>query len=106
MGVILQAQGDLAGALKVYKAERSIMEQLVEGPTNTYWQRDLSVSLSKVGNILQAQGDLTGALADYQAALAIMKKLTALDPGKAKWKKEQSLCQGKVDALLKLEVKP
>ncbi len=31
-------------------------------PGNAGWQRDLSVSLNKIGDVRQAQGDLAGAL--------------------------------------------
>ena len=61
------AQGDLAGALKSYQAKHDIIDRLAKSdPRNARWQRDLSVSLNKVGDVQAAQGDLAGALAVIQ----------------------------------------
>ena len=46
-------------------------------PGNAGWQRDLSVSLEKVGDVRLAAGDRAGALAAYEESLAIMRKLAA-----------------------------
>ena len=65
------AQGDLPGALASYEASKQIMEQLAErDPGNAGWQRDVSVSLDRVGDVQVAQGDLPGALASYEASKA------------------------------------
>ena len=40
-------------------------------PTNTEWQRDLSVSHDKLGDVAVAAGDLTAARTAYQAGLNI-----------------------------------
>jgi hypothetical protein len=50
------AQGDLAGALKSYKADLAIAERLAKAdPGNAGWQRDLSVSNERLGDVFLAQ---------------------------------------------------
>ena len=59
-----------SGALAAYQADLAIAEGLVKrDPTNTEWQRDLSVSHSQIGDVMVAQGDGAGALTAYQAGL-------------------------------------
>ncbi|NHQ59599.1 hypothetical protein G9409_03185, partial [Chlorobium sp. BLA1] len=42
-------QGDLEGALKIYKESREVSERLAKSdPSNATWQRDLSVSLDNI----------------------------------------------------------
>ncbi|MEI7936614.1 MAG: hypothetical protein WCK27_08010, partial [Verrucomicrobiota bacterium] len=44
IGAVLQAQGDLGGALAAFKSKREIISRLaLADPTNAGWQRDLSV---------------------------------------------------------------
>jgi hypothetical protein len=54
-------------------------------PGNALWQRDLGVSLDRVGDVRLAAGDRAGALAAYEEDLAIARKLAAADPGNAQW---------------------
>ncbi|MBI5542248.1 MAG: tetratricopeptide repeat-containing protein, partial [Deltaproteobacteria bacterium] len=51
-------------------------------PSNTEWQRDLSVSLNKVGEALSAQGDLPGALASFKKSA---ERLAAADSSNSVW---------------------
>jgi hypothetical protein len=46
-------------------------------------QRDVNVSLEKLGDVLQAQGNLAGAKQRYQEGLEIRKRLSAADPSSA-----------------------
>jgi hypothetical protein len=50
-------------------------------PGNVDWQRDLSVSLNKVGDLQVAQGDLASALLSFRESLAIFDRLARSDPG-------------------------
>ena len=60
VGDVLVAQGKLDEALKSYRDSLAIGERLAKAdPSNTGWQRDLSVSYNKVGDVLVAQGNLT-----------------------------------------------
>jgi hypothetical protein len=48
-------------------------------PSNSGWQRDLSVSQNKVGDVLSAQSQLDDAPSDYRAGLAIAERLARAD---------------------------
>jgi hypothetical protein len=49
---VAQPQGDLAGALKSYEADLAIAERLAKSDLgNAGWQRDLSVSYSKLATV-------------------------------------------------------
>jgi len=55
-----------------------IAKKLAAGdPTNSQWQRDLSVSYEKLGDVAVTQGQLEEARAAYGEDLAIRKKLAA-----------------------------
>jgi len=106
VGIVLEAQGDLAGALQEYRASLAIVERLASSdPSNTGWQRDLSLSYNTVryvleaqGDVLEAQGDLTGAMQEYRAALAIAERLASSDPSNTQWQQNLSRIRGKVDS--------
>ena len=73
--------GILEQALKAYRDGLAIAERLAAADrSNTQWQRDLSVSYSKVGDVLMAQGKLDEALKAYRDSLAIAERLAAADP--------------------------
>ena len=63
------------------------------------WQRDVSVSLNKVGDVRLAAGDRAGALAAYEESLAIMRKLAASDPGNAGWQADLVISLYKVSTV-------
>ena len=48
-------------------------------------QRDISVSLDKIGDVKRSQNDNAGALAAYDESLAIARHLAAVDPGNVQW---------------------
>jgi hypothetical protein len=54
-------------------------------PANAGWQRDLSVSHTKLGDLARAAGDLAAARTSYQAALDIAARLAAADPANTEW---------------------
>lgn len=54
---VLLAQGDLTGALAIYRAALVGSERLAaQDPTDAFVQRNLPVVHNKVGDVLQAQG--------------------------------------------------
>src|SRR6516225_2857796 len=68
-----------------------LVERLTQkDPANAAWQRDLSVSYSKVGGVLGDQGDHTGALKSYNDSLAIRQKLAKQHPSNAAWQLDLS----------------
>jgi tetratricopeptide (TPR) repeat protein len=80
-----------AGAAEHYRAGLAIAERLAAAdPTNTEWQRDLSISRSKLGDVAVAAGDLAGAPEHYRAGLAIRERLAAADPTNTGWQRDLS----------------
>ncbi|MCX6880092.1 MAG: toll/interleukin-1 receptor domain-containing protein, partial [Verrucomicrobia bacterium] len=66
----------------------SVIERLAASdPANAEWQRDLSVSLIKLGDLAVAQGDLAGALRYFTQDMAIAERLAASDPANAEWQR-------------------
>jgi hypothetical protein len=83
---VLVEQGQRADALAAYRASEAIRKARAEtDPGNAEWQRDVSVSLNKIGDVLVAQGQRGEALAAYRAGEAISKTLAETDPGNTQW---------------------
>ena len=75
VGDILEAQGDLPGALVLYQRGLELSERLAQERGTPEDLRDLSVSCDRVGDILMAQGDLPGALVLYRRDLELSERL-------------------------------
>ncbi len=60
-------------------------------PTNSEWQRDLSVSHERLGDLARAAGDSTAARTAYQASLDIAARLAAADPTNSEWQRDLSI---------------
>jgi tetratricopeptide (TPR) repeat protein len=69
-------------------------------PSNTGWQRDVSVSDIEIGNVALAQGDAAKALASYRHSLAIRDKLAKSDPNNAGWQRDLAIAHGRVGLAL------
>jgi tetratricopeptide (TPR) repeat protein len=69
-------------------------------PSNAGWQRDLSVSHSKIGDVLLAQGDLAGGLRAYREALGVAERLALSDPSNAGWQRDLSVSRSKIGDVL------
>ena len=74
LGIVLQAKGDLDGALQYTQRALKIVEK-VYGPDHT----TVAIRASNIGLILQAKGDLDGALQYTQRALKIDEKMYGPD---------------------------
>jgi tetratricopeptide (TPR) repeat protein len=97
LGDIKQQRGDLTGALKSYQDGLAFAERLAKfDPGNALWQRDLSVSYSKVGGVQEAQGDLSAARQSYSDSFAVAERLAKSDPGNAGWQRDLSVSYEKV----------
>ena len=91
------AQGKLEEAARAYGDGLAIPKKLAAGdPSNTQWQRDLSVSYSKLGDVAVAQGKLEEAARAYSDSLAIVKKLAAGDPSNTQWQRDLSVSYNKI----------
>ena len=44
-------------------------------PSNSQWQRDLSISHGKIGDVQVAQGELPAAVTSYRASLTIAERV-------------------------------
>jgi len=101
IGDVLLAQGNLTDALKSYRDDLAVREQLAKAdPANAGWQRDLSMSYNKVGDVLAAQGNLADALKSYRGDLAVRKQLAKADPTSAGWQRDLSVSYDKIGDLL------
>ena len=64
--------GHLADAVAAAKESRTIRQRLADSdPDNAGWQRDLAVSLDRLGELAVAQGDLAAALRSFTECKAI-----------------------------------
>jgi tetratricopeptide (TPR) repeat protein len=89
-------QGDLArirttlsDSRQDYEAAQRIANRRVSAdPSNTEWQRDLSVSYDKLGDVAMAQGQLDAAAQAYRDSLGVRKKLAAADPSNTEWQRD------------------
>lgn len=92
----LADQGDLAriratlvDARREYDEAHRLAQRLMDkDPSNTEWQRDLSVSHNKIGDVLVAQGDLPAALTAFRASLGIAETLAKRDAGNSEWQRD------------------
>ena len=73
--------GDAAGALAAYEESLPSPASWRSGQGQHEWQRDVSVSLEKLGDFKLRAGDAAGALAAYEESLAIRRKLVEADKG-------------------------
>ena len=101
LGDAQSVMGQSAAALATYRAAFAIAEsQAARDPANTEWQRDLSISHSRIGEVLLAQGDGAGALAAFRKGLAIDETLAARDPANTQWQRDLSVSHNKIGDVL------
>jgi tetratricopeptide (TPR) repeat protein len=67
-----------------------------QDPSNAAWQRDLSVSLERLGDVQRAQGDLAGALESFRNSQRIFERLARQDPSNAAWQRDLSVSHNKL----------
>jgi predicted negative regulator of RcsB-dependent stress response len=101
LGDILRTSKNLQAAAVAYAAAMRLTEQqLATDPSNTQWQRDLSVSHDRIGDVLVAQGDGPGALAAYRKGLAIREALAARDPANTQWQRDLAVSHNRIGEVL------
>jgi tetratricopeptide (TPR) repeat protein len=89
VGLILEDQGDLAGALASYRASQGVEERLTRiDPADDVYQGSVAWSHRGIAGVLQKQGNLTDALASYRAALAIDEEQLEAKPGDTERQKQ------------------
>ena len=81
------AAGNLDAAREAHEKSLAIAKRLAEAdPSNSGWQRDLSVSYMKIGDAMAKQTQRAEALEFLQKGLAISEWLEKLDPSNAIWR--------------------
>jgi tetratricopeptide (TPR) repeat protein len=91
------AAGDLRDAAAAATQSLDIFRKLAaQDQGNAQAQRNVSVSLKKVGDVKLQEGDLAGALAAYQESLDIDRKLAAQDQGNAQAQRDVAVCLNKL----------
>jgi hypothetical protein len=104
----LTAQGDqarsyasLGDARRDYEEAHRLAQRVINGdPSNTEWQRDLSVSHNKIGDVLVAHGDGSGALAAYRKSLEIAEALVGREPANTEWQRDLSVSHDGIGGVL------
>jgi tetratricopeptide (TPR) repeat protein len=85
VGGTLEARGDLAGALALYREGLDVRRRLAAGePGNADLMLDITYSLSAIAQALLALGDFTEALAKQNEALAMRRELADRDPANSR----------------------
>jgi tetratricopeptide (TPR) repeat protein len=72
-------------------------------PTNTVWQRELSVSYANVGDVFQTQGSRAEGLKFFQDNLAIADRLVKADPGNADWQRHLAMIYARIAVALEYQ---
>jgi hypothetical protein len=97
---VLKAQGNLPEALKAFRDGLAISDRLAKAdPGNAGWQRDLSVSYSKLADAFRKAGDGAMALDALRQGRAIMVRMTSLSPDNAVWKRDLAWFDGQIAEL-------
>jgi hypothetical protein len=98
----LVISGNLTGAFKDFETSHAIRDRLAKAdPGNAGWQRDLSVSYTKIGDVQVAQGNLPEALKSFHDGLAILDRLAKADPGNAGWQHDLSVSYAKLASVFR-----
>jgi tetratricopeptide (TPR) repeat protein len=104
LGDLFVRAGNLTEAERAYRRMFALSaERAAKDPSNSEWQRDLSVSHNKIGDILAAQGALAGALAAYRQGLSIAEKLAAQDPANSEWQRDLSVSHERIGDILRAQ---
>ena len=89
LGELAVAAGDLPAARTAFQTSLDIRAGLAASdPSNTAWQRDLSISHERLGGLAVAAGDLPAAREHYEIDLRIAEELASLDPDNVRWRKD------------------
>jgi len=97
---VQSAQGDLALALASYGQSLEVSRRLAEAdPSNAGWQRDLSLSLTRIAQVHERNGNHSEALRLAEESLAIDERLAALDRSNVMWQKDVAVSRALVRRL-------
>jgi tetratricopeptide (TPR) repeat protein len=90
---IIMARGQTSAALHLLRDHaHPALKRLAESdPTNTTWQRDLSMSFERLGDIAVDKGNLPEAQRLFTEALHIRQRLAESDPDNSAWWRDLSV---------------
>ena len=95
----VQSRLGFATAQTLAAATLTAYQRLAEAdPHNTDRQRELSISLDRVGDLLAGRGDSAGALDHYTRALNIRERLGHADPRDNDWQRNLRIAERLADA--------
>jgi tetratricopeptide (TPR) repeat protein len=104
VGDALLAAGQIEPAKAEYEQSSSIRQGLIDHDrANLQWQRDLTLSIDRVGNALQVRGnpgDLQDALTEYRLSLDMRTKLVASDETNFEWQADLARSYTQVGEIL------
>ena len=101
LGNLLVQAGNLSEAACAYQQMLTLSTaKTTQDPTNTQWQRDLSVSHNKIGDVLVKNGKLDEALVAYGKGFAIRKTLAAKDASNTDWQRDLSVSHDRIGNVL------
>jgi len=83
LGDVLQAKGDLDGALRAYHDSLALGDELLaraSGDPRTL-QRERAQAFNRIGEVLGRQGDTAGALAANRSYFEVIESIAAISPG-------------------------
>ena len=87
-----QTAGDLGRARTAAATALSLGRGLANrNRNNPEWQRDVSVTLNRLGSIALNNSELAEALKNDEEALGIMRRLNERDPANAAWQRELAI---------------
>jgi tetratricopeptide (TPR) repeat protein len=96
-GEVRQARNELTAAQAAFEESVAISRGLVEADReNVVWQRNLAVTLGRMGDVLKAQGNLEGAQAAFDESLAISQRVTEQDPSNIGWQQDLAIARGRM----------
>jgi serine/threonine protein kinase len=80
LGDVLQAQGNLDGALAAFREALAIREALARAPASWPDHADVAAARWKIGDVVFYRGDGKGALAEYRAGMPMAQAAVAAEP--------------------------
>ena len=90
----VQSHLDFATAHTLATATLTTYQRLAEtDPHNTDWQRDMWISLERVGDVLAGRGEAAGALEHYTRAQHIRERLGEADPHDTDWQRNLRIAE-------------
>jgi tetratricopeptide (TPR) repeat protein len=99
-GDALLAHGELAQALRTFRADLAEAERAAEHDPDAWRVHELSILHNKVGEVLMAQGNLANAAQSFRRGLAVAERLAKSDPDNAESRQDRVASCNNLDRAL------